>query len=407
MAQKRILTGLTIEKAKPRPGGRYDLPDGPGGVPGLTLRVSEHGAKTFALRYRIGDRQPRLTLGRYPAMSLSAAREKARDVLEKAARGEDPAPAPAEAPEADQHTVRAMVAKYVEKRLKPRAKRWADVEAMLRLDVVAAWGDRPIAEITRRDVRDLLERILARGAPVVANRVLSHLRGLFKWAISNDYCIANPALDIDRPHDERPRQRALSDDEIRRVWQAFEAMAYPFGTLGQLLLLTAARRGEWAGASWSEIDVERALWHLPAHRSKTGEALMLPLSAKALAILETIPRIGGTALLFPSSRLTSARPISGFHKALATAQRLSGTAGWHWHDLRRTCRTGFARLGITAAVGERILNHSDGTRSRIAAVYDAHSYLPEMARALELWSHELDRLVRGGERKVVALRSAG
>jgi integrase len=406
MAQQRILTALMVERAKPRPGRRYDLPDGPGGIPGLALRVSERGVKTYSLRYRRRDGvMRRVTLGKHPVLSLGEARQRARELLARVEKGEDPAAVVEAEGEAGRRTVAAVVAAYVDKRLKPRARRWADVEAMLRRDVVAAWGERPIAEITRRDVRDLIERVVERGSPVVANRVLSHLRGLFKWAIRNDYVAANPALDMDRPHEERPRQRALAEAEIRRVWRAFEQMAYPLGVLGQLLLLTGARRGEWAGASWSEIDGERAIWNLPAERSKTGEALLLPLSPQVLAILATIPRIDESPLLFPSGRAGSANPISGFSKGLATAQRLSGTSDWTWHDLRRTCRTGFARLGVTASVGERVLNHSDGTRSRIAAVYDAHSYLPEMARALELWGSEVERIAAGQPAKVMALRA--
>jgi integrase len=406
MAQQRILTALMVEKAKARPGRRYDMPDR-AGIPGLALRVSERGVKSYSLRYRIGGTMRRITLGRHPVLSLGDARTKAREALQLVERGIDPAAAIAAEVNAGRRTVAAVIAAYIEKRLKPRARRWPDVEAMLNRDVVAAWGARPISEITRRDVRDLIERITARGAPVVANRILSHLRGLFRWAIRNDYATVNPALDIDRPHDERPRDRTLAETEIRAVWRAFEAMGYPFGVLGKLLLLTGQRRGEWAGASWSEIDLDRATWNLPASRSKTGAPQMLPLTSKVLAILETIPRIDESRFLFPSRRASSDSPISGFGKALATAQRLSGTAKWTWHDTRRTCRTGFARLGVTAAVGERVLNHSDGTRSRVAAVYDQHSYQAEMRRALELWEAEVDRIISGSEAKFVALRAAG
>jgi integrase len=405
MAQQRILTALMVEKAKPRPGARYDLPDGPGGIPGLALRVTERGVKTYSLRYRLHITMRRVTLGKHPVLSLGDARARAREALRLVEEGKDPAALAEAEGQAARRTVAAVVAAYVEKRLKPRARRWADVEAMLRRDVVAAWGSRPIAEITKRDVRDLIGAIHARGAPVVANRVLSHLRGLFKWAIRNDYTTANPALDIDRPHDERPRERVLTEAELRAVWAAWGAMGYPFGTLGQLLLLTGQRRGEWAGASWSEIEFGRAVWNLPGSRSKTGAAQLLPLVPQVLAILEAIPRMEGTDLLFPAGRTGSANPISGFSKGIATAQKLSGVAGWHWHDLRRTCRTGFARLGVTAAVGERILNHSDGTRSRVAAVYDQHSYQGEMRRALELWAAEVERIVAGEPAKVVALRA--
>ena len=407
MATHRLLTQLAVDRAKARPGGRVELPDGPGGVPGLALRISERGVKSFTLRYRVNGAQSRITLGQHPVTTLTAARTAARAALEMASRGEDPAAAKAEAKqERDRNSLTAVVAAYVEKRMKPRARRWADVEAMLRRDVIRAWGARPIASITRRDVRDLIEGIAGRGSPVVANRVLRHLRGLFKWAVRNDYVVANPALDIDRPHDEKPRQRALTEAEIKAVWQAFDQMVYPFGVLGKLLLMTGARRGEWAGASWSEIDAARQVWNLPGSRTKTGAPQMLPLAPAVIAILETVPRIDGIDLIFPSTRSSSANPISGFSKALATAHRLSGTSDWTWHDLRRTCRTGFARLGITAAVGERILNHSDGTRSPIAAIYDVHSYQSEMRQALERWAAELDRIVTGGEAKVVALRRA-
>jgi site-specific recombinase XerC len=254
MRAKRLLTQLTIDRTKAT-GRRYDLPDGPGGVPGLMLRVSERGAKSFALRYRIGGRQPRLTLGSASTMTLSEARAAARAILEQVEQGIDPA---AEN-EAKPDTVKAVVATYVERRLKPRTRTWQDVEALLRRDVVARWGERPITTIGKRDVRDLIDAITARGSPVVANRVLRYLRGFFRWASANDHTKTDPTLGIDRPHDEQPRERALSESEIKAVWCAFDRMAYPFGVLGQLLLLTGQRRGEWAGASWSEIDLERAL----------------------------------------------------------------------------------------------------------------------------------------------------
>jgi integrase len=401
MARRR-LSELMIGRIAPPKSNRLELADAV--LPGLSLRITPDGTRSFALRYRIDGKQQRLTLGRYDPQrfNLAAARAKARTALDQRDAGKDPGKFRREVgPE--RGTVADVIAAYVEKRLRPRARRWADVEAMLRRDVVASWGTRPLAAITRRDVRDLIEGIAARGSPVVANRVLSHLRGLFRWAIRNDYVTANPALDVDRPHDEKPRQRTLTEAEIRAVWQAFHQMAWPFGTLGQLLLLTGQRRGEWAGACWSEFDLERTVWYLPASRSKTGEPQMLPLTPQVLAILAMIPRINGMDLIFPSRRAGSENPISGFSKGLATAQKLSGTTGWHWHDLRRTCRTGFARLGITAAVGERILNHSDGTRSRVAKIYDAHSYLPEMRRALELWAAEVERIVSGSPAKVVAL----
>jgi len=399
------LTELAVSRIAPPRQGRLELADKQ--LPGLSCRVTPDGVKSFALRYRIGGRQRRLTIGRYPTIKLAEARERAREALAQVERGVDPAAAKAEGEaEAARNTVAAVVERFIAKRL-ARTKTGPGLARMLRADVVTAWGDRRLEDITRRDVRELVETVAER-APVVANRVLRYLRSLYAWAIANDIVTVDPTRGIERPHDERPRERALTEAEIKAVWQAFEQMAYPFGVLGQLLLLTGQRRGEWAGAAWSELDLQRGVWSLPASRSKTGQGHLVPLVPEVLAILEQIPRIDGRGLLFPANKSTSVNPISGFSKALRTAHRLSGVGSWHWHDLRRTCRTGFARLGITAAVGERILNHSDGTRSRIAAVYDVHAYQSEMRAALAAWSSEVNRIVSGGEPKVVALhRAAG
>ncbi len=402
MPTKR-LTELSVSRIAPPRQGRLELADQQ--FPGLSCRVTPDGVKSFALRYRIGGKQRRLTIGRYPIVGLAEARKRARAAQAMVERGIDPAAAKAEAEaEAAHNTVAAVVERYVAKRLQ-RTQTGPGIARMLRADVVAKWGDRRLEDISMRDVRELVETVAER-APVVGNRLLRYLRSLYGWAIANDIVVVDPTRGIERPHDEKPRHRALGDDEIRTVWQAFDAMAHPFGVLGKLLLLTGQRRGEWAGASWAEIDLVRAVWTLPAGRSKTGVAQMLPLVPEVLALLETIPRIAGTDLLFPSTRLGSGKPVSGFSKALRLAHKLSSTTGWHFHDLRRTCRTGFARLGITAAVGERILNHSDGTANRIAAIYDRHSYQPEMRRALELWAAEIERIVAGAEAKVVALRPA-
>jgi integrase len=400
MAKQALLTQLAVDKVKargPRDNRRV------GGIPNLYLRISEDGRKTYSLRYRLPDgRQPRMTLGTHPVMSLAAAKTAAVAALEMAARGEDPAAAKAEAKRArDENSVAAVVAQYVARHARPKLRRWRDVERMLELDVVPAWGERPLASIAKRDVIRLVERVVDRGAPVSANRLLALIQRVFNWAIARGIVETNPAAGIDMPHRERPRARTLTELELRAVWPAFDAIGYPFGVLGQLLLLTAQRRGEIAGMRWDQLDLERALWTLPPAATKTEVEHIVPLVPAAVALLEAVPRIEGSPLVFPSLRRTSARPISGFAKPLAAVQRLSGTSGWTWHDLRRTCRTNLGRLGVEPHIGERILNHAVG--SDVARIYDLHRYEAQMRQALELWLHELDRLVRGGERKVVAL----
>ena len=405
MAKQGILTTLMIEKAKPRPGKRYDLLDGPHGLPGFTCRVSERGVKTFALRYWLKGTQRRLTLGRWPVLTLAAARAAARAALETAATGVDPATAKVEAKrERERDSVEAIVGRYVERYLKKETRRWHDAERMFARDVLPIWGGRPIQGIDRRDVLDLVDGISDRGSPVAANRTLSLIKRFLNWAVEDGYVEANVAAGIKARHKETPRERILSETEIRAAWQAFDQLGYPFGVLGQLLLLTGQRRGEMAGLRWDDLDLEAGALHLAGAATKTGVAHVVPLPRAAVALLQGLPRIDGSLLVFPANRVGSVNPIGGFSKALASAHRLSGTTGWHWHDLRRTCASHMARLGVAPHVVEKILNHNAGsTMSVIARTYNRYNYQAEQRQALELWAAELDRIVTGGPAKVVAI----
>jgi integrase len=405
-AKHRLLTQLAVDKAKAR-SQRYELPDGPGGVPGLALRISEHGAKTFALRYRVGGRQRRITIGAHAAMTLRAARTTARAALEMASRGEDPTAAKEANQERDRNSVTAVVAAYVERHLKRNTRRWRDIEQMLARDVLPHWGDRPMASITRRDILDLIDGIVDRGSPVSANRVLSRIKALFTWSVERGVIEYNPAAGIKEPHREKPRDKTLTEPELRAIWGAFEAMGWPFGPLGKLLILLAQRRGETSSMRWDQLDLDAAIWRLEASDTKAERSHIVPLAPAAVELLRQLPHLDRSPLVFPSERLASDRPVSGFSKALRTAQRLSGTSGWTFHDLRRSAATGMAKLAVAPHVTEKILNHRGGhALSQLARVYNTYSYGDEARRALEMWAAEVERIVTGGEAKVVALRRA-
>jgi integrase len=268
--------------------------------------------------------------------------------------------------------------------------------------VVAVWGDRPIASITRADVVRLIDGIHDR-APVSANRTLQVLRAFLTWAVKRSILEVNVATGVDLPHRERSRERTLSEGEIRAAWGAFTAMGYPFGTLGQLLLTLGQRRTETASMRWDCIDLERATWRIPSAHAKTGVEHLVPLPDLAIEILDAIPRIDGAPLVFPSRHSASDRPIAGFSRALTAAHRLSDTRGWCLHDLRRTLRSNLSRLGVRPDVAERVLGHVVG--KAVERAYDRHSYLPEVRQALTLWSVELGRIIAGDGAKVVALRA--
>ncbi len=416
MARNSNLTALMVEKAKPRPGQRYELLDaGKGSAPGFALRVSETGVKSYVVRVRVDGRQRRLTIGSAtPGMAgyltLAEARAKAHELRGKAKQGIDPSPTKAKAKaedaqaeaERERNSVEAAVAGYITRYLRKNTRRWRDAEGMLRRDVVPAWGTRPLAAVTKRDVQDLIDGIGDRGSPVAANRTLSLLQRFLGWAVERGIIETNVAAGLKRPNKEKPRERALSEAEVRAVWSAFETMAYPFGKLGQLLLLTGQRRGEIAGLRWADLDLKTGVLHLDGTATKTGTEHEVPLSHAVLEILRDLPRIDDSPLVFPATRADSTHPISGFSKALLVAHRLSGTSGWHWHDLRRTAATHMARIEVPPHICERILNHSAGsTMTMIARTYNRHTYAKEMRGALEKWAVELQRIMTGEPAKVV------
>jgi integrase len=402
MARKR-LSELMIERVAAPKAGRLELADAV--LPGLSLRVTPDGTRTFALRYRVGGKQQRLTLGRYDpdGFNLTTARAKARAALDQVDAGKDPAEVRRDAAPG-RGTVAEVVEDFAARHLRRNTKRPQDVEQMLRRDVVRCWGERSIASITRRDVLDLIDEVVDRGSPVTANRLLSWTKTLFAWAIDRGVVDANPAAGIKAPHKERPRDRTLTEDELRRVWRAFDRMAYPFGDLGKLLLSTAQRRGEVANMRWDQIDLDAAVWRLESADTKAAREHIVPLAPQAVQILRQMPRFERSPLVFPASRLSSDQAVSGFSKALKRAIDLSGVDGWHWHDLRRSATTGMAKLGVPPHICERVLNHTAGrTLSQVARVYNVHSYGDEVRRALELWAAEVERIVTGQPAKVVAL----
>jgi integrase len=300
--------------------------------------------------------------------------------------------------------------------------------------VLPRWERRPIGSIARRDVIDLIDGIVARGAAVQANRTLGRLRALFNWAVEKDRLAASPAAGMTLPTQERARDRVLSDDEIRWLWQGCDEIGWPFGSLAKLLLLTAQRRDEVAAAERAEFDLAARLWSIPAQRSKNGRAHDVHLSDATLAELKTLPQIGERLLL----TTTGDAAISGFSRAkrrldaaMVKARRKSlglpteddecrkamgiakgkplpvEIANWTLHDLRRTATTGMARLNFPPHVVDKVLNHTGGTIRGVAAVYNRFEYREERRAALEAWGRHVQALVTDAPGNVVALRQAG
>jgi integrase len=386
---KKALTTRAVEAIGPGK-ARQEVPDAL--LPGLYLVVQPSSAKSWAVRYRHNGKTRKHTLGPYPRIDLKTAREFGAKALRVAAEGRDVAHEKKQAQTAKSDSVEFIVERFIERHVKrnyrPRPMR--EAERLLRVHVVSSWRGRPIGSIVRADVRAMLDKIVD-DAPIVANRVHSIARKLFNWAVENETVAASPMAGLKPPTIEASRDRVLSDDELKLVWQAAGKMGLPFGPLVQLLILTGQRRGEVAGMEWAELDAEKRLWVLPRERTKNDRRHEVPLSAQALAIIRQLPRISERYVF----SINGTAPINGFGKPKDRLDALlPGMPAWVIHDLRRTVASGMAKLGVNLPVIEKVLNHVSGSFAGIVGVYQHHSFADEKRKALDLWASHVAKLTK-------------
>jgi integrase len=379
-------------------------------VKGLGLKITPAGRKVFLFQYRMGGRNSkteRYTIGEYRSpYTVDGARSEAIRLLADVKAGRSPAEAKRAQRRSQPNRTRLfgdLAAEFIERHAKPNTRDWHKTEYLLKRDALPLWATRPARDITRQDVIELIDRVADRGARIHANRVLAAVRVLFNWALSRGVIEASPAAGVKAPGAETARERVLSEDELRAVWHAADATLYPFGPFFKLLILTAQRRDEVAGMRWSEIDETRALWVIPGERAKNGRTHEVPLSAPALDVLRSLPRLEGSELVFTTNGQAA---ISGFSKAKARLDRAAGVGladrdEWRVHDIRRSVTTFMAEMGIAPHVVDKLLNHVSGSIRGVAAVYNRHSYTDERRRALDAWAHRLTAIVDAEPRRNV------
>jgi integrase len=411
------LNQKTLESLKPH-SERRDFWDS--SLKGFVLRVSPDGIKVFSVYYRIGGKQRRMTLGPYGELSLAAARDRARDALELVRKGIDPAEEQ-KRQEAAEVALRAegfkfsgLAAQYLEEYAKLHKKSWQEDERLLNRLLLPEFGARNVKDISRSDVRSFL-RGLAAKTPVQANRALACIRKIFSWGIKEEVIDveSNPASNISAPGGrEKPKDRTLTDFELKRVWNELDKESSAVDRALQLILVTGQRPGEVAGLRWDELDLNDFLWTIPAARAKNGCANIVPLSDIALRIIrrqrESIETQNekrqkrekkpvADEYVFPCRTVANVKPMLVYSLDQA-AQNLSANLeipSFTPHDLRRTCATRLGALQVPGHVIARILNHKQ--KDITSAVYNQYQYLNEKREALNLWAVRLSRLTSGLE----------
>ena len=318
------LTDVAVAKCR-RPGIKFDA-----ATTGLGLKVLPSGKKLWIMQLRWPGRkvQTRKNIGIYPAMKLGEARRKAETFYAQAKSGIDPFAAAEAERHRKQAEARAEALKdastfdsFAEKYIAERAgNRRAEADAReIRRCLISEWGDRPIHDIAPRDIRLLIDKIKVR-APWEARNCWTHCVGLFKMATHEELIEVSPCASLDRRMLFKnvklaPRDRVLTDAELRALWRASERLEYPYGPFYQLLVLTGGRVSEVAGARWGEFVLGERMWTIPPARFKSEQVHLVPLSGAAMSVVEALPRFADGDFLF--STRGGAKPVNGLGKAKA------------------------------------------------------------------------------------------
>ncbi|MCW3838143.1 tyrosine-type recombinase/integrase [Sphingomonas canadensis] len=364
---------------------------------GFGLKITSAGSASYVVQYRMGGREAktrRYTIGGHGSpWTPSTAREEAARMLFLVAQGKDPV-------EADKQRRREAVdlafSNYADRfAASCRGKGWTTlVKRSLRLHVKPVLRDKALPTIARSDIVDVFDGM---PAEQIGNRrnVFAVLRRLFKWAISRGDIASSPMEGMETPPPVKPRERWLSDDELRRVWTHAPLCHRCFGPIVRLLIATGQRREEIAGLQWEELNRADREMRLSGDRTKNGEPTSVPLNDLAVAELDMVARSDRwpkRGRVFPTS---SGAAFTAYHKGKTKLDRLIAEDGgepvapWRLHDLRRTLATGFQRLGVRFEVTEAVLNHVGASRSGVAAIYQRHDWKPEKREALNAWNDHI------------------
>jgi integrase len=343
-------------------------------VTGFGARRQTNGV-FYYVRYRHNGTQTVRSIGRHGPWTPDTARTKAKELLGTVAGGTDPF---AQALAAEGFT--AAIDRYLARKraaLKPSS--FSETERYLR-NYAAPLHKLRLDQIDRRKVAALLGEIETISGPSSRNRARSALSGFFSWSVAEGLLDTNPVI----AEENGSRERVLTQDELRQLRRGLGDD--PFSDVVRLLLLTGQRRNEIGLLQWSEIDQARKLIALGSHRTKNGRAHELPLSSQALAIINRLPQRNSSDFLFGN------KGFQRWAKAKTALDQRVGIAPWTLHDLRRTCATQMAELGVLPHVVEQVLNHVSGHKAGVAGVYNRSKMSDAVRDALQKWADWLDRI---------------
>ena len=394
------LSDIEVRKAKSTE-KRQRLFDGGG----LYLEVTPAGGRLWRLKYRFDGKEKLLSLGTYPEVSLKEARKRREDSRQSLAEGLDPS--------AQRKAVRQARKVATQNTFEATARAWLDhrgsawVErtrtialASLENDVFPILGDRPITDIQPADIRKLVQSIEARGAGETAGRVFQRLKAIFRYAIAHNVIGTDPTYPLKPAEIFKPRKvqhrAALSERDMPIFLQrlaAYEGDPTTSAAL-TLLMLTALRPGELRGARWDEIDIDRALWRVPAARMKMKTEHTVPLSKQAIDVIESMRPISGRGALVLPSPFYPGKPLSdGTLNSALARMGYKGLATAHgFRTLFSTCAN---EAGWNSDHIEKQLAHEE--RDDVRGAYNRAQWIEERTKMMQWWADRIDQLRKGAD----------
>jgi integrase len=385
---------------------KYKWPDKPDhivfddGIAGFGLRKRD-GRHSWLFQYAIGTGAARITrrikIGDYPALSPVKARKEAEDLHAKVHLHGDPAIERRKNRIEAGKTFGKLVDQYLEfKQSQLRPRSFAEVKRHLEVNAKSLHS-LPLVSVDQAAIAACLSAVARRGA-IAANRTRASLSAMFVWAMGEGLAAVNPVINTNR-REEKTRDRVLSNDELRTIWQALEDDDY--SVIVKLLMLTGQRANEIAGLRWSEVDLRNSLISLPGERTKNGRPHDIAIADGVVRALLEMRQKSDRDLIFGRGD----GPFSCWSKAKAALdKRTNGIKHWTIHDVRRSVATGMADIGIQPHIIEAVLNHVSGHKGGIAGIYNRAQYSAEKAQALARWDEHLAAVVNSRSKVVTPLR---
>ncbi len=412
---------------------------------GFGVMVTDKGVRSYLVQYRVGGRGAptrRVTIGGHGnPWTAEKARDRAEEILEQVRRKIDPFDAQKSAL-AEEREAKRLAAletarqsrlifeeianRYIDGEAKKKLRTWAEVKSVIDRDLMPSLRGKPLTAISSAEISDILEEIAER-SPSASRKAYNALSAVFGYATRKERSIfkthQSPLREVDSPSVLPPRQRILSDGELRLIWSSAGDLGWPFCEIVRLLIATGQRLREVAHAPWTEFDLPHSSWTIPGTRTKNKLPMLVHLNEPARAIIKNLPRVMNDGdFLFSTTGKTA---VSGFSrakrrldalmlKALRGAAKKAGEdpdavkiADWRFHDLRRTMSTYCQRLGIPSEIVDRMQNHVTEAQSGTRKSYQLYQFVAEKKDGFEKWGRFVTRLPgkRPERNNVVELRA--